>query len=166
MSCILSDEFKRDMKVFKKYICECRCLYDMFGFTKQDTTYIHFPIDIENPHIYHPTAFGTCYNTASVPEVIHHQPTPVQIPEIIIEEEYVSSDENDDENDDDDGEKIPKLPPHPPSLSTICVSSSSDSLSDILSPQSNESLDIVEAEHDLQVSTESSHTERDSWHIL
>ena len=129
----------------------------MFGFAKKDTTYVHFQTDLENPHIYRPK-YGTCSNTTtdiSMLEVIHHQPLPVQIPEIIIEEGDLPSDDEE------------QLPPLPPVLSNICVTSSSDSSSNT-SPQSNDSLDIVVNQHDLQEpsSSESSNTERDVWYIL
>lgn len=165
MSCLFSNDFKRDMGVLKKYICECHCFYDMFGFGNDDTTYMHFPHDVVHTYTYRPQ-YGTRQNThasSRIPEVIYHQPAPMSIPEVIIEEHESSDDEP----------SIPLpwlLPPHVDTkhLSGCMDNDSFESSSDNQSPESNDSLDIVEAQKDLCVvpSSKAPTTERDVWHIL
>ena len=165
MSCFFSNGFKRDMEVLKKYIFECRCFYDMFGFGNEDTVYMHFPHDVENPYTYHPQ-YGTRQNAHAVsriPEVVYHQPVSISIPEVIIEENEYS--------DDEPSITLPRLPPLSVATNHLseCVDNDSFEPSrDSQSPKSNGSLDIVETQTDLCVvpSSEAPTTERDVWHIL
>lgn len=168
MSCLFYNDFSRDMQVFKHYICACRCLYNIFGNEKEDTTYVHFPRDIENPYVYRPQ-YGTRHmprDEEKVPEVVYHQPIAIRIPEVIVEEEESSDNES--------AFPQPRLPPPPVDTTSIYSTVESDSThspSNSISPQSNhssDSLDIVDSKRDLcaRPPSCSSASERDVWHIL
>lgn len=58
--------YSYDMGLFKKYVCSCECIYDLFGRVRNNTRYVHAMYDDGFEELYKPT-YGT-----SMPEVIYH----------------------------------------------------------------------------------------------
>ena len=150
---VTSPQFRRDMSVFRKYICECPCIYDLFGLSRNKTPYVHFTNEnqFEYDDLYKPVVYGT---EPSAPEVIyhhHHHPTSnesspdiiIDVPDNNIAEQTHYADEL-------------TLPP----LALVHVDlSDTDSDGSVVSQQSHDSsIDIIVAERDLP--------EKDEWDIL
>jgi len=81
-----AQQFEHDMQVFKKYICACSCIYDLFGLPRNDlpTPYIDFTREHDYDDVYTPSrhSYGT-----PMPEVVYHRPPrDMSIPEVVVEE--------------------------------------------------------------------------------
>ena len=174
-----AQQFEHDMQVFKKYICACSCIYDLFGLPRNHTPtpYIDFTRAHDCDDVYTPSIHS--YGTPT-PEVVYHRPPrDMSIPEVVVEE-YSDKDGSGSEFTEPDTHKVTAtngwteytpyedtltLPPLQMSHTELTDESSEvSSVSSVTSHHSTDttnttdSIDIVVPDDDLP--------ERDVWDIL
>lgn len=144
---VTSQQFRHDVNVFSKYLCECPCIYDLFGLPRNNTPYVHFTNDsqVEYDDLYKPVVY---YGTEhQVPEVIYHN-APNESPSDII----IDSPKDDRSTEQNHYADEFTLPP----LALVHVDlSDTDSVG---SHDSHDSIDIIAPDQDLP--------EKDEWDIL
>jgi hypothetical protein len=100
MSVFATNNFQHDMRVFKKYVCSCSCIYDLFGHPRTNTPYVPFTREHDFDDLYTSNGYGSVPEVVGnasygfMPEVVHHRPPRnISIPEVIMEEAEGSNDE-------------------------------------------------------------------------
>lgn len=180
MSVFATNYFQHDMDVFRKYVCSCSCIYDLFGLPRAHTPYVPFTREQDFEDLYTSNGYGSAlpevvHNASygsTLPEVVHHHPPRnLSIPEVIVEEPEESNDEESGDTPElnmyrDLWERPPLTlshvecgPVQSPSQRSSHSQQSLDSMESIATSHASElSVDIVVSEDDLP--------ERDAWDIV
>lgn len=166
MSVFATSSFQHDMNVFRKYVCACSCIYDLFGLSRTHTPYLPFTREQDFEDLYTRASYGS-----TLPEVVHHRPQRnLSIPEVIMEESEESNEESDDTPElnvyRDLWEKPPLTlyhgkcgPAQSPSALSSHSQQSLESVESVATSHTSEwSVDIVVPDDDLP--------ERDTWDIV